>query len=93
MNMKIAFNRSSPKFWLLYLSVYISFLLILLFLVRWIWSLITKQVYVFDLPEMAFEACVFSISITIVRFIRYYIGKKRYEKNPVDRRKNNLFRE
>ena len=91
--MKIALNRSSVGFWMLYLIFHFSFFLVLLFLVRWIWSCIVHSAYVIDFPEMAFEACAYAIAITVVRFIRYYIGKKRYEKNPVDRRKNNLFRE
>ena len=91
--MKIALNRSSPRFWMLYFVIHFSFLLVILIVVRWLWAQIIHADYVFDFGEMAFESGCYAVVITIARFIRYYIGKKRYEKNPVDRRKNNLFRE
>ena len=91
--MKIALNRSSIGFWGLYFAVHFSFLLIILGVVRMIWSKLNHGIFVFDLAEMAFESLIYAITITVVKFIRYYISKKRYEKNPVDRRKNNLFRE
>ena len=90
--MKIALNRSAPGFWALYFAVHFSFLLILLFLIRWLWAVLSQQIYVIELAEMSFEALIYAISITIIKFIRYYIGKKRYEKNPVDRRRNDFFR-
>lgn len=46
-----------------------------------------------DLGEVFFESVCYSALLSIGKFISYRIGKKRYEKNPVDRRRNNLFRE
>lgn len=90
--MKIALSRSKPGFWLMYCFVHFSFLLVILFATRWLWTKIAHE-GVMDYAELAFESLVYAVLLTIVKFIRYYIGKKRYEKNPVDRRKNNLFRE
>ncbi|MBR5370747.1 MAG: hypothetical protein IK130_00885 [Oscillospiraceae bacterium] len=91
--MKIALSRSKPSFWMLYFAVHFSFLMIVLFIVRWLWALINHNDYMFDLAEMAFESAVYALLITVFKIIRYIIGKKRYEKNPQDRRRNNLFRE
>lgn len=91
--MKIALNRSNPRFWFLYFAGHFSFLLVILFLVRWLWSLIVQEQLVLDLGEMAFESLVYAFLITTVKIIRYIISKKQYEKNPVDRRKNRMFRE
>ena len=91
--MKIAVNRSSPGFWPIYIGLCFSFMLIVIFLVRHLWVLISHGHNVIDLPEIAFESAVYALIVTVSRLIRYIIGKKRYEKNPVDRRKNNLFRD
>lgn len=91
--MKITLRRSEPGFWLLYFAVHFSFLLVVLFVFRWLWLNITKHSAALDLAELAFESFCYAILITIGKYIGYRIGKKRYEKNPVDRRKNNLFRE
>ena len=91
--MKIALNRSSPRFWLLYLVVQFCFLLILLFFIRWLWAVINGKSYVIDFAEISFEAGIYADTITLIKLIRYYIGKKRWEKNPVDRRRNHMFRE
>jgi len=91
--MKIALSRSNPGFWVLYCLVHFSFLLIVLFVTRWLWIKIASSGVGIDFAEMAFESFCYAVLLTIFKFIRYYIGKKRYEKNPVDRRKNNLFRE
>ena len=91
--MKITLRRSEPSFWLLYFAVHFSFLLIVLFVFRWLWIKMTNSSMPLDLAEMAFESVCYAILITISKYIGYCIGKKRYEKNPVDRRKNNLFRE
>ena len=91
--MKIALDRSSPRFWMLYFGGQFSLLLIVLVLVRLLWTRVIHGSNIFDFAELAFESLVYSIIITVVKFTRYYIGKKRYEKNPVDRRKNNFFRE
>ncbi|MBQ3939570.1 MAG: hypothetical protein II723_00520 [Oscillospiraceae bacterium] len=91
--MKIAISRASLRFWALYLLLHFCFLLMILFIFRWVWAEIVGKHYVMDPAEMAFESACYAVLITLIRFIRYYIGKKRYEKNPVDRRKNNLFRE
>jgi hypothetical protein len=60
---------------------------------RWIWCQIAHQVYTLDLAEIAFESFSYAVLISIGKYIRYRISKKQYEKNPVDRRKNNAFRE
>ena len=91
--MKITFDRSDPIFWVLYFLLHFCFLLAVLFFVRWLWSLLMTDSYRIDLGEMTFESIIYAIAMTVARIIRYRIGKKRYEKNPVDRRKNNLFRE
>lgn len=91
--MKIALNRSTPGFWLLYFLVNFCFFMIILFCVRWLWFQLNHEAYHLELGEMAFESLFYAVIITVTKLIRYHIGKKRYEKNPVDRRKNNLFRE
>ena len=91
--MKIAVSRSNPGFWMLYLLLHFSLLLVVLFVTRWLWAELNHGVYSMDFAEMAFESVCYAVIITTIKFVRYYIGKKRYEKNPVDRRKNNLFRE
>lgn len=91
--MKIAISRSSIRFWALYFLLHFCFLMMVLFIFRRIWAGIVGRAYVLDLAEMAFESCCYAVLITLVKFISYRIGKRRYEKNPVDRRKNNLFRE
>ena len=91
--MKIALSRSAPSFWMLYFAIHFSFLMVVLYVFRWIWCQITHQTYSLDLAEMAFESLCYAVLITIGRYLRYFIGKRKYEKNPVDRRKNNTFRE
>ena len=91
--MKIAVSRSSWRFWALYLLLHFCFLMMVLFIFRQLWAKIVSRAYVLDFEEMAFESGCYAILITLVKFISYRIGKRRYEKNPVDRRKNNLFRE
>lgn len=91
--MKIAISRSSFRFWALYLLLHFCFLLVVLFIFRRLWAELNGKAYVMDLAEMAFESACYAVLITLAKFIGYVIGKKRYEKNPVDRRKNNLFRE
>ena len=91
--MKIALKRSSPTFWLFYFMIHFSFLLVVLFFVRILWFRIIHETYRLDFGEIAFESVFYAFFITLIKWIRYVIGKKRYEKNPVDRRKNNLFRE
>ena len=91
--MKIALSRSKPGFWALYFAVHFSLLMAIQFVVRWLWALINHHNYTLDLGEMAFESAVYAVVITVFKIIRYIIGKKRYEKNPQDRRRNNLFRE
>lgn len=91
--MKIAIERSQPGFWVLYFLVHFFFLLAVLFFVRWLWALMNHMEYHTDFGEMIFESLVYAVAITTFRLIRFIISKKRYEKNPVDRRKNNLFRE
>ena len=91
--MKIALSRSKPGFWALYFAVHFSLLLAVLIVVRWLWTIIANPQVSFDFGEMAFESAVYALIITVFKIIRYIIGKKRYEKNPQDRRRNNLFRE
>ena len=91
--MKITLRRSGPIFWLLYFAVHFSFLMVVLFVFRWLWIRMTHANMPLDFAEMAFESVCYAILITISKYIGYCIGKKKYEKNPVDRRKNNLFRE
>ena len=91
--MKITLKRSEPGFWALYFAVHFSFLLIVLFVFRLIWLNITKHSTSLDLAELAFESLCYAVLLTVGKYIGYRIGKARYEKNPVDRRKNNLFRE
>lgn len=78
---------------MLYFAIHFSFLIIVLFVFRWLWFLMNNKAYTLDLAEIAFESFCYAVLITIGRYIRYCIGKKQYEKNPVDRRKNNAFRE
>ena len=91
--MKIALSRSKPGFWALYFAVHFCFLMLILLVFRYLWAVINSYDYVLDLGEMAFESACYAVIITVVKIIRYIIGKKRYEKNPQDRRRNNLFRE
>ena len=91
--MKIAVSRSSCRYWALYLLLHFCFLMMVLFIFRQLWSKIVSRAYVLDLAEMDFESGFYAILITLVKYISYRIGKRRYEKNPVYRRKNNLFRE
>lgn len=90
--MKIAFSRSSPRFWLLYFSLHFCFFMILVLLVRLLWTHV-RDTYVIDFAEAAFEALIYALCITCFKLIRYRISQKQYKKNPVDRRRNNLFRE
>lgn len=91
--MKIAFDRSAPGFWMLYFLTHFVSLLAVLMLVHWLWLMMNEEPYRMDLGEKVFESVVYSLAMTIIRFIRHQISRKQYEKNPVDRRKNNLFRE
>ncbi|MCQ2416880.1 MAG: hypothetical protein MJ071_03600 [Oscillospiraceae bacterium] len=91
--MKISINRSSIGFWMLYFLMHFSILLVVLVFFRWLWIMIVQPTYTLDFAEMAFESACYSLIVSIFKYISYYIGKKRYEKNPVDRRKNNMFRE
>ena len=91
--MKIVLRRSDPRFWMLYFAVHFSFLLVVLFIFRWLWIKLTHASMPLDLAEMAFESLCYAILLTISKYIGYRISKRQYEKNPVDRRKNNLFRE
>ena len=91
--MKIALNRSSWRFWLLYFFLHFSLLLIVLLFFKWLWSTMNSKPVAIDLGEVFFESVCYSALLSIGKFISYRIGKKRYEKNPVDRRRNNLFRE
>lgn len=91
--MKIALNRSDPRFWLLYFFFHFSLLLFSLIIFKWLWSEICSHAYALDLGEACFIAVCYAVILTISKIILYRIGKKRYEKNPVDRRRNNLFRE
>ena len=91
--MKIALNRSSLGFWMLYFALQFSFLLIVLFIFRWLWFSMNGNPEMPDWAELAFESASYALLISIAKYIRYRIGKARYAKNPVDRRRNNLFRE
>ena len=91
--MKIAFNRSDWRFWLLYFFLHFGLLTFSLIIFKWIWSQIFSKAYAIDLGEACFIAAAYSLLLTVSKMIIYRIGKKRYEKNPVDRRRNNLFRE
>ena len=91
--MKIALNRSDWRFWLLYFFLHFSLMLFSLVIFKWIWSQICSRSYAIDLGEACFIAVCYTTILTICKFILYRIGKRRYEKNPVDRRRNNLFRE
>ncbi len=91
--MKIALNRSDGRFWLLYFFLHFSLMIFSLVIFKWIWSRICSRSYAIDLGEAFFIAACYALILTISKIIIYRIGKKRYEKNPVDRRRNNLFRE
>jgi hypothetical protein len=91
--MKIVLRRDSWRFWFLYFFIHFSFLLIVLFVFRWLWVLMHGRDFIFDIAETAFESFCYSVLLTLSKYIRYRISKKQYEKNPVDRRKNNMFRE
>ena len=91
--MKIALDRSSWRFWLFYFLLHFSLLLIVLLLFKWLWMTMHSRSYAMDLGEVCFESACYALILSICKFISYRIGKKRYEKNPVDRRRNNLFRE
>ena len=91
--MKVALDRSGFGFWFLYCAVHFSLLMVIMFVFRWLWSQITDQPYHLELAEMAFESLCYAVVITVAKCIQYYIGRKRYKQNPVDRRKNNFLRE
>ena len=91
--MKITVNRSSPRFWLLYFAVHFSFLLVILFVFRLLWSKATGRTDTFQIGEIAFESLVYAVLITIVKGIQYHISRKHYEKDPTDRCRYNAFRE
>lgn len=91
--MKIALNRSDPRFWLLYFFFHFSLLLFSLIIFKWLWSEICSLTYALDLGEACFIAACYAVILTVSKIILYRISQKQYEKNPVDRRRNNLFRE
>ena len=91
--MKIALNRSDWRFWLLYCILHFGLLSFSLIIFKWLWAQLNSRTCVIDLSEVCFIAAAYALILTVSRLIIYRIGKKRYEKNPVDRRRNNLFRE
>ncbi|MBP0972084.1 MAG: hypothetical protein IKX57_03035 [Oscillospiraceae bacterium] len=91
--MKIALNRSDWRFWLLYCILHFGLLAFSLIIFKWLWAQLNSRTCVIDLSEVCFIAAAYALILTFSRLIIYRIGKKRYEKNPVDRRRNNLFRE
>ena len=91
--MKIAVDRSTPGFWVIYFMVHFCLFMIIQFVIHLLWTALTSEPYLNELAKMAFESFCYSITLTLIRLVRYHIGRRRYQKNPVDRRKNNLFRE
>ena len=91
--MKITLNRSDGRFWLLYFFLHFSLLLFSLLIFKWIWSEICNLTYALDLGEACFIAACYAVILTVCKYIYYRISQKQYQKNPVDRRRNNLFRE
>ena len=86
--MRIAINRSQPGFWAIYFVLHFLFLFFVLLFVRFLWALSSNVDFNPNYAELLFECLVYAVVITTVRIIRYIIGKKRYEKNPVDRRRS-----
>ncbi len=77
----------------MYFLLHFSLLLMILFGFRFFWITHVRQNEAMDFACLACEAAVYALLVTAAKCIRFFIGKKRYEKNPVDRRKNTLFRE
>lgn len=75
--MKIQLNRAEPEFWGLYLLAHFSFLLVVLFAVRWVWSLMVGRPEMPDLAELTFECSCYAVLITFAKHVRYRIGKLR----------------
>ncbi len=82
--MSIPVNRSAPRFWLLYFAVHFSFLLVILFVFRLLWSKATGHTDTFQIGEIAFESLVYAVLITAVKGIQNHIVTKRRKKETAD---------